>query len=105
MLQIVAQFCLFHLTPSHAGCKYFVLSSKVHAENSSRRYICVCIATAVDFSILVSSNEPMENCVAPGLDKFQSIIRSCIVFGQSTKKESEKLKNRWCSGIPRTEGG
>ena len=27
----------------------------------------------------------MENCVAPGLDKFQSIIRSCIVFGQSIK--------------------
>ena len=25
----------------------------------------------------------MENCVAPGLDKFQSIIRSCIVFGQT----------------------
>ena len=25
-----------------------------------------------------SSNEPMENCVAPSLDKFQSIIRSCI---------------------------
>ena len=30
-----------------------------------------------------SSKEPMENCVAPGLDKFQSIIRCCIVFGQS----------------------
>ena len=29
----------------------------------------------------------MENCVAPGLDKFQSIIRSCIVFGQSTNSE------------------
>ena len=26
----------------------------------------------------------MENCVAPGLDKFRSIIRSCIVFGQTT---------------------
>ena len=26
----------------------------------------------------------MENLVAPGLDKFQSIIRSCIVFGQSS---------------------
>ena len=26
----------------------------------------------------------MENCVAPGLDTFQSIIRSCIVFGQSS---------------------
>ena len=25
----------------------------------------------------------MENCVAPGLGKFQSIIRSCIVFDQS----------------------
>ena len=25
----------------------------------------------------------MENCVTPCLDKFQSIIRSCIVFGQS----------------------
>ena len=25
----------------------------------------------------------MENCVATGLVKFQSIIRSCIAFGQS----------------------
>ena len=53
MLQIVTQFCLLHLTPSHAGCKYFVLSSKVHAENFSRRYICVCITTLLDFSIQV----------------------------------------------------
>ena len=30
----------------------------------------------------------MENCVAPGLDKFQSIIRSCIVFGQSTERSA-----------------
>ena len=51
MLQIVTKFYLLHLTPSHAGCKYFVLNSKVHAENFSRQYICVCIATAVDFSI------------------------------------------------------
>ena len=28
----------------------------------------------------------MENWVAPGLDKFQSIIRSWIVFGQSSVK-------------------
>ena len=26
----------------------------------------------------------MENCVAPSLDKFQSIIKSCTVFGQSS---------------------
>ena len=26
----------------------------------------------------------MENCVAPGLDEFDVIIRSCIVFSQST---------------------
>ena len=57
MLQIVTLFCLLHPTPSHAGCKYFVLSSKGHAENSSRRYICVCIATAVDFSIQVQMNQ------------------------------------------------
>ena len=35
----------------------FVLSSKVHAENVSRRYMCVCIATAVDFSIQVQMNQ------------------------------------------------
>ena len=57
MLQIVTEFCLLHLTASHAGCKYFVLSSKVHAEIFSRRYICVCIATAVDFSIQVQMNQ------------------------------------------------
>ena len=57
MLQIVTEFCLLHLTASHAGCKYFFLSSKVHAENFSRRYICVCIATAVDFSIQVQMNQ------------------------------------------------
>ena len=57
MLQIVTQFCLLHLTPSRAGCKYFVLSSKVHVENFSTRYICVCIATAVDFSIQVQMNQ------------------------------------------------
>ena len=33
----------------------------------------------------------MENCVAPGLDKFQSIIRSCIVFGQSSEPKKGKL--------------
>ena len=57
MLQIVTEFCLLHLTPNNAGCKYFVLSSKVHAENLSRRYICVCIATTVDFSIQVRMNQ------------------------------------------------
>ena len=25
----------------------------------------------------------MENCVAPGLDEFDVIIRSCIIFSQS----------------------
>ena len=29
MLQLLTEFCLLHLTPSHAYCKYFVLSSKV----------------------------------------------------------------------------
>ena len=57
MLQIVTQFCLLHLTPSHAGCKYFVLGSKVRAEIFSRRYIRVCIATAVDFSIQIQMNQ------------------------------------------------
>ena len=57
MLQIVTEFCLLHLTASHAGCKYFFLSSKVHTENFSRRYMCVCIATAVDFSIQVQMNQ------------------------------------------------
>ena len=28
----------------------------------------------------------MENCVAPGLDKMWYIIRSCVVFNQSTLK-------------------
>ena len=28
MLQIVTEFCLLHLTASHAGCKYFVLAVK-----------------------------------------------------------------------------
>ena len=32
----------------------------------------------------------MENCVAPGLDEFDVIIRSCIVFSQS-------IRNRGCS--------
>ena len=57
MLEIVTEFCLLHLTSSNAGCKYFFLSSKVHAENFSRRYMCVCIATAVDFSIQVQMNQ------------------------------------------------
>ena len=57
MLQIVTKFCLLHLTDSHAGSKYFFLSSKVHAENFSRRYMCVCIATAVDFCIQVQMNQ------------------------------------------------
>ena len=61
MLKIVTDFCLLHLTPSNAGCKCFVLSSKVQAETFSRRYISVCIVTAVDFSLQVQ--------MAPGLDK------------------------------------
>ena len=28
----------------------------------------------------------MENCVAPGLDEFDVIIRSCIVFSQSNRE-------------------
>ena len=28
----------------------------------------------------------MENCVAPSLDEFDVIIRSCIVFSQSRSK-------------------
>ena len=35
----------------------FVLSSEVHAENFSRRYICVCIATAVNLNIQVQMNQ------------------------------------------------
>ena len=57
MLQIVTKFYLLHLTASHAGCKYFVLSSKVNAENFSRLYICVCMATAVDICIQVQMNQ------------------------------------------------
>ena len=87
MLQIVTEFCLLHLTASHAGCKYFFLSSKVHVENFSRRYMCVCIATAVDFSIQVQMNQ-WNIFVAPGLDEFDVIIRSCIVFSQSTLKST-----------------
>ena len=35
----------------------------------------------------------MENCVAPGLDEFDVIIRSCIVFSQSILHLAEpKLK-------------
>ena len=30
----------------------------------------------------------MENCVAPGLDEFDVIIRSCIVFSQSTNADA-----------------
>ena len=46
----------------------------------------------------------MENCVAPGLDKFQSIIRSCIVFGQSNhfgawKKLKLALSSEFCFRI------
>ena len=43
--------------PSHAGCKYFVLGSKVDTENVSRRYICVCIATGLDFNIQTQMNQ------------------------------------------------
>ena len=57
MLQIVTQFCLLNLTSSHTSCKYFVVSSEAHAENFSRRYNCVCIATAIDFSIQVQMNQ------------------------------------------------
>ena len=82
MLQIVTEFCLLHLTASHAGCKYFFLSSKVHAENFSRRYMCVCIATAVDFCIQVQMNQ-WKIVWLPVLDEFDVIIISCIVFSQS----------------------
>ena len=56
MLQIVTQLCLLHVTPNHAGCKYFVLSSKVHAEILADD-TSVCFATAVDFSIQVQMNQ------------------------------------------------
>ena len=47
-----------HTVERTSGCKYFILSNKVHAENFSRRCIlCVCIATAVDFSIQVQMNQ------------------------------------------------
>ena len=82
MLQIVTEFCLLHLTPSHAGCKYFVLSSKVHAENFSRRYICVCIATAVDFSVQVPMNQ-LKIVWLPGFIKCDLLLE--LVFSQSTK--------------------
>ena len=45
------------LFANHSGCKYSVLSSKVYAENFSWRYMCVYIATAVDFSIQVQMNQ------------------------------------------------
>ena len=44
--------------------------------------VCVCVKRQ-QLILVYKINEPMENCVAPGLDKFQSIIKSCIVFGQS----------------------
>ena len=87
MLQIVTEFCLLHLTASHAGCKYFFLSSKVHAENFSRWYICVCIATAVDFSIQVQMNQWKIVWLPVWMNL--CIIRSCIVFSQSTEEEDE----------------
>ena len=70
MQQTVTELCLLQLTASHAVVNIFVLSSKVHAENFSRRYICVRIhvATTVDFSIQVQMNQ--WKIVAPGLDKF-----------------------------------
>ena len=57
MLQIVTEFYLLHLMPVMQVVNIFVLSSKVHAENFSRRHICVCIATTVDFSIQVQMNQ------------------------------------------------
>ena len=33
----------------------------------------------------------MENCVAPGLDEFDVIIRSCIVFSQSNLNVTRRL--------------
>ena len=33
----------------------------------------------------------MENCVAPGLDEFDVIIRSCIVFSQSTYASAQSI--------------
>ena len=36
----------------------------------------------------------MENCVAPGLDEFDVIIRSCIVFSQSNIKQSSRYKTK-----------
>ena len=44
----------------------------------------------------------MENCVASGLDKMWSIIRSCIVFHQSTvlvtsNFDGDSIKNEWAS--------
>ena len=57
MLQIVTEFCLLHLMPAMQVVNSFILSSNVHAENFSRRYICVCIATTVDFSIQVQLNQ------------------------------------------------
>ena len=35
----------------------------------------------------------MENCVAPGLDEFDVIIRSCIVFSQSNNTYTHSLSH------------
>ena len=76
MLQIVTEFC-FNL----ASCKYFVLSSKVHAENISRRYMCVCIATAVDFSIQVQMNQ-WKIVWLPVWIKFDILLEVVLYLGR-----------------------
>ena len=81
MLQTMTQFCLLHLVPAMQVVNILFSAAKsmqkILADDTS---LCVKQQQLI---LVTSSNEPMENCVAPGLDKFQSIIRSCIVFGQS----------------------
>ena len=38
-MQIVTRLCLFHLTPSHADCKYFVLMQIVNILFSAVKYM------------------------------------------------------------------
>ena len=57
MLQIVTQFCLLHLIPSHAGGKYFFSAVKSMQKILADDTFCACIATAVDFSIQVQMNQ------------------------------------------------
>ena len=58
----------------------FVLSSKVHAESFSRRYICVCIA-------------PMENCVPPGLDEFDVLLEVVLSLVSVRRRICVKVKS------------